>query len=519
MPPPPLPAPQASSIATYYSVYRGVIRNQNGTFKHFDRQIDVPHLLNGYWKFMTAEDEQRAFTNGFHTPEDLLKAVAYGDGPFEGINVLWMPGRNDRYLKNVLKGNAEEHLKQIFDIRKHLGMSESLRESTPFYPIHEAMEAYWDAKWAAIASLPAGPPLVIANTSTHSSGKVAASGSDHGFSACSEQTEITRKGKNVETRAGRDMKTPPVPIRGESILGAVPKLRGEGSKPDASNLALPTKSRCLRCIKRHRKCNRERPCQNCNDSSDCFSADEDEEKAKTSKDRQRSSTIIPANATTSPYRRKSSFSNTGHFIELIGLLVRSQQAAVRQMTQPQQIVPDGTYRHLTSPTNSQIPPTRSCQIGQPVSKTLPTFLQDVFTLDSLQCKQHAHEVGNIFFSQHQSSQRVSAEDLQEQNVCHIHITRQQCSNRQDDSVEDMANFYEETPTIVNKEGFGCVTNQDFEPDHATETNPNDYKAYMELPCMDCGEDVGHKGDCYIGSKLIFDAHNLCLLNIMQISSL
>jgi hypothetical protein len=46
-------------------------------------------------------------------------------------------------------------------------------------------------------------------------------------------------------------------------------------------------------------------------------------------------------------------------------------------------------------------------------------------------------------------------------------------------------------------------------DHVRTTTPEQFPLasattdmYPDLPCMDCGEDTGHKWSCHIGSKLI-----------------
>jgi hypothetical protein len=38
--------------------------------------------------------------------------------------------------------------------------------------------------------------------------------------------------------------------------------------------------------------------------------------------------------------------------------------------------------------------------------------------------------------------------------------------------------------------------------------------YQGLPCMDCGEDVGHKSDCHVGSKLVNFCTTLAVTNVV-----
>ena len=120
--------------AIYYSAHRGLVWGSDGAFHHFARQCDPIHTRNGYWKFSTYEDDQRAYAWGFRAPEDVLIAQDVGDGAYNDIILRWVPGTLDEGNKPTV-GTAAQHLETIYNERRILGKSLSFRGRVPLYPI------------------------------------------------------------------------------------------------------------------------------------------------------------------------------------------------------------------------------------------------------------------------------------------------------------------------------------------------------------------------------------------------
>lgn len=106
----------------------------DGKFHHFARQCDPIHLKNGYWRFSTCDDNQRAHLHGFTNPEQVLKAQDAGDGEYNDIVLLWVPGELDTNNKTSV-GTAAVHLQTIYNERKLLGKTLSFRGAVPLYPV------------------------------------------------------------------------------------------------------------------------------------------------------------------------------------------------------------------------------------------------------------------------------------------------------------------------------------------------------------------------------------------------
>ncbi|KAF3049676.1 hypothetical protein E8E11_009716 [Didymella keratinophila] len=126
-------SPASSNNVKYYSAYRRPVFDANGKFHHFARQCDPLHERNGYWQFSTYLDDQRAHMLGFHNPEDVLKAQDAGDGEYDDIFLLWVPGKLDTSNKTSI-GTAAVHLQTIYNERKLLGKTLAFRGAVPLYP-------------------------------------------------------------------------------------------------------------------------------------------------------------------------------------------------------------------------------------------------------------------------------------------------------------------------------------------------------------------------------------------------
>lgn len=108
--------------------------DSNGRFKHFARQCDPAHFMNGYWRFCTHDDDRRTFERGLNNPEAVLIAQDAGDGVYDDIMLRWVPGELDSGNKSMV-GTAAAHLQTIYNERKLLGKSLSFRGRVPVYPI------------------------------------------------------------------------------------------------------------------------------------------------------------------------------------------------------------------------------------------------------------------------------------------------------------------------------------------------------------------------------------------------
>ncbi|KAF3038082.1 hypothetical protein E8E12_002132 [Didymella heteroderae] len=126
--------PDSSNSIKYYSGHRGPIFGAEGKFDDFLRQYDPIHLKNGYWKFSTYDDGRRAFKHGYHNPEEVLKTQDAGDGDYDDVLLLLVPGELDTTNKTSL-GTAAVHLQTIYNERKLLGKSFSFRGAVPVYPV------------------------------------------------------------------------------------------------------------------------------------------------------------------------------------------------------------------------------------------------------------------------------------------------------------------------------------------------------------------------------------------------
>ena len=157
--------------AAYYTAYRGLLRNQDGSFGGFVREAHPVHWIGGYWRFRYKQDEQRAYARGIWEPEQILLATEQGDASYEDIEIRWMRGYNDPNAIMALAGTASSHLHAINEIRRLLGWPLSSRGHIPIYPsgTNMRLKQYWDAQYALlhpqppIASTPVAPTVPTHN--------------------------------------------------------------------------------------------------------------------------------------------------------------------------------------------------------------------------------------------------------------------------------------------------------------------------------------------------------------------
>ncbi|EDU40050.1 hypothetical protein PtrSN002B_002407 [Pyrenophora tritici-repentis] len=147
--------------AAYYTTYRGLIRNQDGSFGGFIRNPQPVHMIGGYWIFRYKKDEQRAHARGIWEPEQILMETELSQSNYEDIEIRWMRGYNDPNAIMALAGTASWHLGAISEIRHLLGWPMSSRDHTPIYPsgTDARLKRYWDEKYALLH-----PQLLVAPT-------------------------------------------------------------------------------------------------------------------------------------------------------------------------------------------------------------------------------------------------------------------------------------------------------------------------------------------------------------------
>lgn len=149
----------------------------NDVFDHFIHQPDALHMKIGHWKFSTDVDEKNAYVRGLHMPETILQAVDRGGGGLDNINLRWIPGTDDKYMTSPITGSAAQHLQEIYNARRFLGLPLSMRNELPLYPIDSRLKSYWDAKRAASALLDLSnvpPPVSSLSSSVPASPSVSA---------------------------------------------------------------------------------------------------------------------------------------------------------------------------------------------------------------------------------------------------------------------------------------------------------------------------------------------------------
>lgn len=144
---------------SYQTAYCGIVYDQDGNFHHFVRQIDSSHLENGYWKFQSVDDDRRAFSRGFTTPEALLVAADRTDEKFDDITLRWVRGTSDPNLNKALIGTASQHLQTMYEVRHLLSLPMSLRGQIPLYPVtvDARLKQYWEDKYNLQWSITTGP--------------------------------------------------------------------------------------------------------------------------------------------------------------------------------------------------------------------------------------------------------------------------------------------------------------------------------------------------------------------------
>ncbi|CAO2649645.1 Nn.00g070300.m01.CDS01 [Neocucurbitaria sp. VM-36] len=147
--PPPRSQTTAAVSPAYHTAYsRGFVPGPDGQFDHFVRTVDEDHMQRGYWRFSTYEDDRMAYALGFWTPEDVLVAQDRTEESYNGISLRWVRGMNETNMKPPLVGSPAQHLQTLYEVRQVLGMPMSLRGQIPVYPISQdaRLQQYWERK-------------------------------------------------------------------------------------------------------------------------------------------------------------------------------------------------------------------------------------------------------------------------------------------------------------------------------------------------------------------------------------
>jgi hypothetical protein len=145
----------SEDVSAYQGPYTGkVVKRSDGAFHQFETAVSASHLLNGYWKFQTIKDDQRAHKRGFSTPEDVLLAQNHDDekAPYEDILIQWVPGSRDHTLNSLkvrIGGPASMHLKTLAEVKVALGKPLALRGQVPVYPTgdDDRLKALWESRF------------------------------------------------------------------------------------------------------------------------------------------------------------------------------------------------------------------------------------------------------------------------------------------------------------------------------------------------------------------------------------
>jgi len=177
------PTASSNTSLAYHTAYFGATIDANGDFVSFVRKPDDTHKQNGFWRFVTIDDERRAYACGRHTPEDILLAVCRGEGPHDDIVLRWVAGEVEKNMESGISGNATFHLQRIYDIRKYLKKPLAWRGLIPFYPAQpaERMKIYWNSLRAqskaqerpAGTAAPTQPPKTTSLSKSHTRTPVA----------------------------------------------------------------------------------------------------------------------------------------------------------------------------------------------------------------------------------------------------------------------------------------------------------------------------------------------------------
>jgi hypothetical protein len=229
----PTPRPQVSAPGRYYSAYPGAIATDTkGNFTNFILMPDECHRKNGYWVFTTGDDQLRAYARVINNPEAILCAAERGDNPQHDISMSWRSGWVDTNITGNMTGNAGQHLKEIYDMRGHLGEPLSFCGQVPRYPVDSRLKGWWEQRRSASSSS-TPRPLVTTTASPASPVSLAVSP----LSSPRSQAEFRRTSSSMRQNSQRESV---IHSRGAAnLMTHIASPHGSGELPHAALSSSP----------------------------------------------------------------------------------------------------------------------------------------------------------------------------------------------------------------------------------------------------------------------------------------
>ncbi|KAH7087522.1 hypothetical protein FB567DRAFT_495404 [Paraphoma chrysanthemicola] len=481
------PRSQAPPSGCYYSAYSGAIATDaKSNFANFILSPDECHRRNGYWVFSNFEDQRRAYARGLRNPEAILCAVDLGDNPQPDISLSWRRGTVDRNITGLLTGNAAQHLMEIYDMRRHLGKTLSFGGQIPRYPVDVRLKAWWECRRAASRPSTSQTPIdSAASLASPSAFAVAALGSPK------LQADFRRTNSSSNQSA---QSSPPPFFATDSPIqqspGRQPTHNGRYPRPMGINTHTqpPAKISGMSSESRNR-------------SPHAFP--------------------VPGFAQQAPSDLASRTTHANEYAK-----VARCDDIPRQMGPPRQIIADPLPHLLMSGPKPVVRPfSRTSQHLNGPETSRSSENSDISTSQNKEgerLKLHASRpsVSSLLNGQIVPS-RLDPESKKAQ-VLDKQVTAPQIPSK---SPRKRFRALDEDTTMphkkpkVNDHPMSQVDIWDQNiPSHMADGDvEKNTDMYLDLPCMDCGENIGHKSDCYIGQ--LKPATNLSVLDYRKFSEL
>ncbi|KAH7074563.1 hypothetical protein BKA63DRAFT_470885 [Paraphoma chrysanthemicola] len=470
------PRPQAPPPGCYYSAYSGAIAtNAKGNFANFILSPDECHRKNGYWVFPTVEDQRRAHARGLRNPEAILCAADLGDNPQPDINLSWRRGSVDRNITGILTGNAAQHLMEIYDMRRHLGKTLSFGGQIPRYPVDIRLKAWWECRRAASRPATSQTPIdAAASLATPSAFAVAALGSP------SFQADFRRSSSSSHQSAQSSL--PPffaadLPI--QQNPGRQPTHNGSYQQSTGINTRTQSPAKISGVTSESRS-----------QSPYAFQ--------------------VPGFAQPAPS----------------GQVSRTMHANGHAKPQPRNAcLPQGsdisnTHQKRTFPISNRI--TRTQSVGN-TNRSSPNG--DISTSQSKEGERLNSHASRPSISSLSNGRTISSRPDPESRMSQPPVEQVTTPQTPSKSLrkrsvaltEDATRPHKKPKVIDHPMSQVDISDQNYPSPIAHGVVEKNTDMYLDLPCMDCGEDVGHKSDCHIGH--LKPATNLSVLDYRKFSEL
>ncbi|KAH8733232.1 hypothetical protein GQ44DRAFT_766285 [Phaeosphaeriaceae sp. PMI808] len=472
------PSADGPSFTSYHTAYQGVETDSGGAFKNFIRRPDESHIDNGYWRFSSIEDEQRAYAYGFHTPEDILCAVDCSDGEYEDIILRWIPGKVDKNMKMPVTGCAAQHLKEIFELRQFLGRALSRRGVIPHYPISPRLEDYWDARRSAVMSQAQEPGISTAiEPVSHPTQSVSVPSPD-----LPPRTTLDQDPLNFPSLQVRQTSTSSV---ASQIPRAIPVESSTPKPPIRSSFASLVQPSAVSQIAR-------------NDSQ----SDTSTGAPKT--DHRKAVQAAKAQKSKDEHSIQPSFSSPKTLQAQNPIQVQEQRPSgpplrfdhlPKNPLSPKHITSFAQQESLFEGSGSTSSPKHVPIIGGSATQDVSSLYAALsFRPRSLEESANTHETRHsVSVESHQTSNSSGGRKTETNQGTPILQPSENIDRLIDNPNDNKEN------KISNKEPESGGQNIDSAPECSKEfqLSLNGVDMYPGLPCMDCGEETGHKSDCHI----------------------